>query len=202
MNTSYFKSLQEKINEQSNDHTIYPLVDNVFNAFNFFDIEDTKVVILGQDPYINENQAHGLSFSVLNNIPPKSLINIFKELETDLNIKRTNCNLSDWAEQGVLLLNTILTVNAKTSLSHEHFGWEEFTINTIKYINEKCNNVVFLLWGNNAISYAKYITNNSHHIIKSPHPSPLSAYRGFFGSKPFSQINSFLMAKKNYNIKW
>ncbi len=202
MNASYFKTLQEKINEQSNNHTIYPLVDNVFNAFNFFDVEDTKVVILGQDPYINENQAHGLSFSVLNNVAPKSLVNIFKELETDLNIKRTNCNLSDWAEQGVLLLNTILTVNAKTSLSHQRFGWEEFTIDTIKYINDKCDNVVFVLWGGNAACYEKYITNKSHLIIKSPHPSPLSSYRGFFGSKPFSQINSFLNAKRNYNIRW
>ncbi len=200
MQLPYFQKLQNQLNQVN--ATIYPSLENVFNAFNFFDIENTHVVILGQDPYINEHQAHGLAFSVANQVAPKSLINIFKELRNDLGITRTNCNLSDWAEQGVLLLNTILTVNAKQSLSHQNYGWETFTTHVIQKIDQSCQNVVFVLWGKPAQKYAQLIQNPSHLIIQAPHPSPLSAYRGFFHSHPFSQINSFLMNKKNYNIKW
>lgn len=196
----YFNTI--KNNLANNTNIVFPKQEDVFNAFNYFDIKKTNVVILGQDPYINENQAHGLSFSVKNNIPPKSLINIFKELKNDLNIERTNANLEDWANQGVLLLNTILTVDKGASLSHKNYGWQNFTINVIKHINQNVNHVAFVLWGNDAKKYKKYITNHNHLIIESSHPSPLGAYKGFFDSKPFSQINLFLMNKKNYNINW
>ncbi len=200
MQLPYFKQLQEHLSDCQS--IIYPSTEDVFAAFSFFDIKQTHVVILGQDPYINEHQAHGLAFSVANNKAPKSLVNIFKELDNDLGICRTNCNLSDWAQQGVLLLNTILTVEAKKSLSHKDYGWEIFTTHVIEKINQECDNVVFVLWGNPAQKYEKLITNKTHYIIKSSHPSPLSAYRDFFNSRPFSKINSFLMNKKNYNIKW
>lgn len=197
---SYFINIKKNLNELN--ETIYPNANDVFNAFNFFDVKETKVVILGQDPYFNKDEAHGLAFSVKNNKRPPSLNNIFKELYNDLKIKRTNNDLTDWAKQGVLLLNTCLTVSAKKPLSHHKYGWDNFCINVIKKINNECENIVFVLWGNNAKKYKKYINSNRHLIIESAHPSPLSARHGFFNSKPFSKINSFLWIKKNYNIKW
>lgn len=200
MQKSYFNTIIENL--KNNNNIIYPKPEDVFNAFNYFNVNDTKIVILGQDPYINENQAHGLAFSVKNNIAPKSLINIFKELESDLGIKRINPDLTDWAEQGILLLNTILTVDKGNSLSHKNYGWQNFTINIIKYIDNNLENIVFVLWGNDARKYKEFINKEKHLIIESSHPSPLGAYRGFFGSRPFSKINLFLCNKKNYNIKW
>lgn len=200
LKADYFIKIKDCL--KNNNSVIFPKQEEVFNAFNFFNIEDTKVVILGQDPYINENEAHGLAFSVKNNKAPKSLVNIFKELENDLGIKRTNPDLSDWASQGVLLLNTILTVNKGSSLSHKNYGWEKFTSNIIKYINDNLSNIVFVLWGNDAKKYKQYIDTKKHFVIESSHPSPLGAYKGFINSKPFSKINLFLLNKKNYNIKW
>ncbi len=200
MKKEYFLKIKEKLLENKNN--IFPKENDLFTAFNFFNFEETKVVILGQDPYINDNQAHGLAFSVLNQKAPKSLLNIFKELNNDLNIQRTNTNLSDWASQGVLLINTILTVDKGKSLSHKDYGWQEFTKNIISTINDNLNDIVFILWGNDARKYKKFINENKHFIIESAHPSPLSAYNGFFDSKPFSKINLFLSNKKNYNINW
>ena len=200
MNKQYFSKIEEKLS--LNDNIVFPKESDLFSAFNFFNFEDTKVVILGQDPYINDDQAHGLAFSVLNQKAPKSLINIFKELESDLDIKRTNTNLSDWAKQGVLLINTILTVDKGKSLSHKDYGWQFFTKNIITKINNDLNDIIFVLWGNDARRYKELIDIKKHYIIESPHPSPLSAYNGFFNSKPFSKINLFLLNKKNYNIKW
>lgn len=197
----YFESLKEFVDQKYKTNIVYPKRENIFDCFNYFDYESTKVVILGQDPYINENQAHGLAFSVLNNLPPPSLKNIFKELKNDLNIERTNANLSDWAKQGVLLLNNVLTVNAGQSNSHKNKGWEIFTNNIIKKIDE-LNGVIFVLWGRDAQNKSELIINNKKYIIKSPHPSPLSANYGFFGSRPFSKINMILTSLNKETIKW
>ena len=163
--------------------------------------EDVKVVIFGQDPYHEEGQAHGLAFSVLNNIAPPSLKNIFKEIYNDLAKIRTNPNLSDWAKQGVLLLNNTLTVRCHQANSHKNIGWQNFTDNIIKYLNKKEKPIVFILWGNNAISKEKLI-DPKHFILKSAHPSPLSAYNGFFGSKVFSKTNEILNKLGYDEIKW
>lgn len=200
----YFKSLQNYIDKEYVQHTIYPTKDNVFNALKTTPIEKVKVVILGQDPYIGENQAHGLSFSVLNNDPPPSLQNIYKEIESDIGIEMdyNNGNLTPWAEQGVLLLNTVLTVRAGKSNSHAKKGWEFFTDRIIKELGESNNPIVFILWGKNAQSKKKLITGDNHLILESVHPSPLSAYRGFFGCKHFSQTNDFLRQYKLQEINW
>ena len=168
---------------------------DIFNALHYTSYEDTKICIIGQDPYHGVGQAHGLSFSVRKGVaPPPSLLNIFKELEDDLGIKRptTGC-LEPWAKQGVLLLNSVLTVRANHAASHRNLGWEEFTDKIISLLNEREKPLVFILWGNFAISKKKLITNPNHLILTSPHPSPLSASRGFFGSHPFSKANKFLM---------
>ena len=177
---------------------------DLFNALHFTSYADTKVVILGQDPYHGPNQAHGLSFSVNPGVKiPPSLVNIYKELHTDLNCYIPNNGyLKKWADQGVLLLNTVLTVRAGEANSHKNKGWEEFTTKIIKILNEKETPVVFILWGNNAIAKEKLITNPKHLIIKSVHPSPLSASRGFFGSKPFSKTNDFLISTNQKPIDW
>lgn len=199
MNKEYFKVLKEKYDEAYKTSTVYPVYDNIFNAFKLTNLNDIKVVILGQDPYHGINQAHGLSFSSLDNKTPKSLLNIKKELNSDLGITITSNNdLTSWANQGVFLLNTILTVEESKPLSHTKYGWEEFTLNVFKEICKLNKPIVFILWGNNARKYKEYILNDKHLIIESVHPSPLSASRGFFGSKPFSKTNDFLI--KN-NIK-
>lgn len=199
----YFKQLGLFIKDQYKKNTIYPEYQNIFKAFKYTDYDKVKVVILGQDPYHGPNEAQGLSFSVPENIKrPPSLNNIFKELENDLGIKRTNNNLTDWAKQGVFLLNAILTVVAHSPLSHKNKGWETFTDNIIKILNQSENKIVFILWGSYARSKKELITNKNHYIIESPHPSPLSASRGFFGSKPFSKTNNFLVSNGIKPINW
>lgn len=199
----YFKNLLNYINEEYNNKTVYPLKENIFKALEYTDYNDIKVVILGQDPYHGEGEAQGLSFSIPNDIKiTPSLRNIFKELKNDLNIERTNTDLSDWAKQGILLLNAILTVCKDTPLSHKDKGWEIFTDEIIKKINEREEPVVFILWGNYARSKKKLITNKNHYIIESAHPSPLSASRGFFDSKPFSKTNNILNSINKESIRW
>ena len=190
----YFLELTQNVDSAYLNSVVYPARKNLFRAFELCAPENVKVVILGQDPYHEEGQAMGLSFSVHKNQPlPKSLINIYKELDDDLGIRPAKIgDLTPWAKQGVLLLNTILTVRKGDALSHNMIGWETFTNEVIKTLNEQNQKIVFILWGSYAIS-KKALLNNPHHlIITSPHPSPLSAYRGFFGSKPFSKTNKFL----------
>ncbi|WP_294156056.1 uracil-DNA glycosylase [uncultured Clostridium sp.] len=200
----YYKNLKEFLIHEYNSKVIYPNMYDLFNALHFTSYADTKVVILGQDPYHGPNQAHGLSFSVNPGVRiPPSLVNIYKELHTDLNCYIPNNGyLKKWADQGVLLLNTVLTVRAGEANSHKNKGWEEFTTKVIKILNEKETPVVFILWGNNAISKETLITNSKHLIIKSVHPSPLSASRGFFGSRPFSKTNDFLISTNQKPIDW
>ena len=199
----YFKNLLNYINEEYNNKTVYPLKENIFKALEYTDYNDIKVVILGQDPYHGEGEAQGLSFSIPNDIKiTPSLRNIFKELKNDLNIERTNTDLSDWAKHVILLLNAILTVCKDTPLSHKDKGWETFTDEIIKKINEREEPVVFILWGNYARSKKKLITNKNHYIIESAHPSPLSASRGFFDSKPFSKTNNILISINKESIRW
>lgn len=187
--------LIETINKKRLTTTIYPPKEQVFRVFDLA-LEDIKVVILGQDPYHNPDQACGLSFSVNDDVPlPKSLINIYKELHDDLGIKPAKTgNLESWFKQGVFLLNAVLTVEKNSPASHNKMGWENFTDYIIENISEKNENVVFVLWGSYARSKNKLIDSSKHKIIESAHPSPLSAYRGFFGSKVFSQINDYLDA--------
>lgn len=201
---SYFKVLQKFIDKEYDNQIIYPKKSDVFNALKLVPIEKVKVVILAQDPYIGENQAHGLAFSVKTGILPPSLQNIYKEIESDIGIEMdyNNGNLTPWAEQGVLLLNTVLTVRAGQSNSHAKKGWEFFTDRIIKELGESDNPIVFILWGKNAQSKKKLITGKNHLILESVHPSPLSAYRGFFGCKHFSQTNDFLKQHKLQEINW
>lgn len=202
-NSEYFKKLGLFVKGEYQTKIVYPRYENIFNALRYTDYDDVKVVILGQDPYHGENEAHGLSFSVLEGVRrPPSLDNIFKELYSDLGVKRTNNNLSDWAQQGVLLLNSIMTVIKDKPLSHKSRGWEIFTDNIIKYLNDREKPVVFILWGSYARSKKELITNKRHLIIESAHPSPLSASRGFWGSKPFSKCNAFLKQHGEEEIKW
>ncbi len=201
---TYFKELIKFIDSEYDNKKVFPKKHEIFNAFRYTSYKDTKVVILGQDPYHDDNQAEGLSFSVKNSIKkPPSLVNIFKELESDLNIKfPVNNSLIPWAKEGVLLLNAVLTVEAHKAASHQKKGWEIFTDEVIKKLNEKKEPVVFILWGNFARGKKKYITNPRHYIVESAHPSPLSAYHGFFGSKPFSKTNTFLEKNKLKPINW
>lgn len=200
----YFKDLIKFVKKEYKEKTIYPKENEVFNAFRYTDFDNVKVVILGQDPYHEENQAEGLSFSVSNDVPkPSSLQNIFKELQSDLGIPFPKHNsLKPWAKQGVMLLNTVLTVEAHQAASHQKKGWETFTDDVIKIINKKEEPVVFILWGNFARSKKGLITNQKHYIIESAHPSGLSASRGFFGSKPFSKTNEFLKKNNLKEIDW
>lgn len=196
-------SMIKKIDEQRLTKTIYPPKEQVFRVFDL-PLKDIKVVILGQDPYHNPNQACGLSFSVNDGVPlPKSLINIYKELHDDLGIKPAKTgNLKSWFKQGVFLLNAVLTVEKNSPASHSKMGWENFTDYIIENISEKNENVVFVLWGAYARSKNKLIDSSKHKIIESAHPSPLSAYRGFFGSKVFSQINSYLAENDRETINF
>lgn len=200
----YYKDLRKFLVNEYNSKVIYPSMYDIFNALHFTSYADTKVVILGQDPYHGPKQAHGLSFSVNPGVKtPPSLVNIYKELHTDLNCYIPNNGyLKKWADQGVLLLNTVLTVRAGEANSHKNKGWEEFTTKVIEVLNQKETPIVFILWGNNAISKERLITNPKHFIIKSVHPSPLSASRGFFGSKPFSKTNEFLISTNQKPIDW
>ena len=202
----YMGTLKKKLLDLKNNKIIfYPKGNQIFNAFNLTPFNKVKVVILGQDPYHGPGQAHGLCFSVPPSIkPPPSLINIFKELENDIGkkIDYQNGNLENWAKQGVLLLNTTLTVEKSKPLSHQNYGWTEFTNRVIYLISEKLNNIVFILWGAFAQSKKNLIDSNKHLILTAPHPSPLSAHRGFFGSKPFSKTNSFLQSKEIDKVEW
>lgn len=203
MKKEYFKELGTFIKREYHQKIIFPEYQNIFNALRITDYNNVRVVILGQDPYHGEKQAHGLSFSVLDGVNrPPSLQNIFKELYTDLGIKREKNDLTDWAEQGVLLLNSVLTVQKDTPLSHRGHGWEIFTDNIIRYLNARKTPIVFVLWGSYARSKKELITNPIHHIVESAHPSPLSASRGFLGSKPFSKINAYLKQDGFEEIKW
>jgi len=202
----YFIKLQQFINSEiASGKTIYPQQQDRFNAFGLTELKNTKVVILGQDPYHGEGQAHGLSFSVSNGIKlPPSLRNIYKELADDLQLSAIpeNGDLSSWAKQGVLLINAVLTVEKANAGSHAKKGWEQFTDNVIKHINENCEGVIFLLWGSYAIKKSKLIDIDKHHILTAVHPSPLSAYRGFFGCKHFSQANKLLTDQGKGVINW
>ena len=201
----YYKELYDFVKEEYTNHTIYPPMDDIFNSFNFTPLSQVKVVILGQDPYHGEHQAHGLSFSVLpeqKDIPP-SLKNIYKELKEDLGCQIPNNGyLKKWADQGVLILNTVLTVRAHQPNSHQGRGWEKFTNAVIQAVNEQDRPIVYLLWGKPAQSKVSMLTNPKHLILKAPHPSPLSASRGFFGCKHFSQTNAFLEEKGVKPIDW
>lgn len=199
----YFKQLNLFIEEEYNNNIIYPNKDNIYNALKLISFDDIKVVILGQDPYHREKEAHGLAFSVQEGIKlPPSLVNIFKELDSDLGIKRNKGNLEDWAKEGVLLLNTVLTVRKDNPNSHKNKGWEKFTDSVIKVLNDKDDSIVFILWGNNAKNKKIFINNPKHLIIESTHPSPFSCHSGFFGSKPFSKTNDFLVKNSKKPINW
>jgi len=202
----YFQSLITEINQQRADGiTIFPPEENVFNAFNCVDIKEIKVVILGQDPYHGKGQAHGLAFSVLPDIKiPPSLANIYKELCTDIDsfVTPSHGFLDLWAKQGVLLLNTVLTVQQANANSHAKLGWETFTDAVIAELNENNRHCVFILWGAHAQKKGRDINTDKHLVLSSPHPSPLSSYRGFFGSKPFSQANTWLVSKGLAIIDW
>lgn len=204
LNKDYFQNLLSFIKGEYKTKTIYPKMNEIFKAFRYTPYDNVKVVILGQDPYHGENQAEGLSFSVPTGIKqPPSLKNIFKELQDDLgcSIPKSG-SLVSWAEQGVLLLNAVLTVIKDHAASHKDKGWETFTDAVIKEINKKDTPVVFILWGSYARSKKKYITNPKHLVVESAHPSPLSAYNGFFGSKPFSKTNDFLIKNNIKPIDW
>ena len=203
-NSAGFNIFMSKIKQLYDKKVVYPAQDNIFKALKLTPYSNVKVVIVGQDPYHGEKEANGLSFSVSPGIKlPPSLKNIYKELYDDLKIDRKdNGDLTDWAEQGVLLLNTVLTVEKDKPASHRNFGWELFTDYIIKTLNEKKEPIVFILWGNFAKNKAKLITNQRHLIITSSHPSPFSARYGFFGSKPFSKANNFLISNDISPIKW
>lgn len=196
-------ALQEFLSQEYSTRDIYPAMENIFSALNAVKYEDVKVVILGQDPYHEPNQAHGLAFSVQDGVElPPSLVNIYKEIESDLGItcEKTG-NLSRWAKQGVLLLNTSLTVRRGQAGSHRGKGWETFTNEIIKLLSKRNDPMVFILWGSNAQSFAPEIAPQ-HLVLKAPHPSPLSAYRGFFGCKHFSKANDFLIKNGKSPIDW
>lgn len=203
-NKEYYLKLKYFLKEEYERFQIYPQVQDIFNALNYTAYNDVNVVILGQDPYHGPNQAHGLSFSVKpgQSIPP-SLSNIYKELNNDLGYYIPNNGyLKKWAEQGVLLLNTVLTVRSGEANSHKNKGWEHYTNKIIGLLNEKMSPTVFFLWGNNSQAKQSLLTNPIHLIIKSAHPSPLSAYRGFFNSSPFSTTNNFLISVGKKPIDW
>lgn len=200
----YYRKLFQRVSEEYSTRKVFPAADDIFNAFHLTPLSKVKVVILGQDPYHNNGQAHGLCFSVKKGVDiPPSLVNIYQELHDDL-----GCTIPDhgyltkWAEQGVLMLNTVLTVRAYQANSHRGIGWEEFTDAAILTLNSQDRPIVFILWGAPAQRKEKMLTNPNHLILKAPHPSPLSAYRGFFGSRPFSQTNTFLEEHGMEPVDW
>lgn len=200
----YFKQLSTQLEKAYLNQRIYPAKENIFNAYALTPLAQVKVVIIGQDPYHGRGQAHGLSFSVLPPTPtPPSLKNIYKELSADIHLPvPTSGNLTPWAEQGVLLLNTVLTVQEAKANAHKNWGWEIFTSTTLQVISSCNKGVVFVLWGGQAQKLKKHIDSSKHVIIESAHPSPLSAYRGFLGSRPFSKINATLQAANHLPIHW
>ena len=204
MQKDYYQKLQAFVQKRRSEVRVFPEEKNVFNALELTPFESVKVVILGQDPYHEFGQAHGLSFSVQKGIPlPPSLRNIYKELQEDIGGELpTEGDLSHWAKQGVLLLNTVLTVEEGNANSHKGKGWERLTNRLIESLNELKHPVIFILWGKPAQDKEKLITNPNHVLLKAPHPSPLSAYRGFFGSKPFSKVNDILIQQGQTPICW
>ena len=204
MQKDYYQELQAFVQKRRAEVRVFPEEKNVFNALELTPFESVKVVILGQDPYHGFGQAHGLSFSVKKGIPlPPSLRNIYKELQEDIGGELpTEGDLSHWAKQGVLLLNTVLTVEEGNANSHKGKGWERLTNRLIESLNELKHPVIFILWGKPAQDKEKLIINPNHVILKAPHPSPLSAYRGFFGSKPFSRVNGILIQQGQTPIRW
>ncbi len=200
----YYQNLRTFLDKEYSEKTVYPIPQNIYSALKHTSCKDTKVLILGQDPYHEPSQAHGMAFSVNKGVEiPPSLVNIYKELNTDLGCYIPHHGyLMEWADQGVLLLNTVLTVEAHRANSHKGQGWEELTDAIIRKLNEKNEPVVFILWGANARNKKQYITNPKHLVIESVHPSPLSAYNGFFGSKPFSKTNTFLKNNGFKEIDW
>ena len=200
----YYKELFTKVGQEYQNRKIFPAPDDIFNAFHLTPLDQVKVVILGQDPYHNEGQAHGLSFSVRKGVRiPPSLVNIYKELHTDIGMDiPSHGDLTSWAKQGVLLLNATLTVRKGAANSHRDIGWSTFTDNIIKILNNSEKPIVFILWGANAGSKASFITSPKHLILRSAHPSPLSAYNGFFGSRPFSKANKFLSENNRTPVNW
>lgn len=201
----YYIELYNFIKEEYSKNEVYPLADNIFNAFNLTPLSEVKIILLGQDPYHNTMQANGLSFSVPSEqkVIPPSLRNIYKELETDLeSYIPNNGYLKKWAEQGVLLLNTVLTVRAHEANSHKGKGWEKFTDEILRAVNEQDRPIVYMLWGKPAQAKTSMLNNPRHLVLKAPHPSPLSSYRGFFGCKHFSKANEFLKEKGIEPIDW
>ena len=200
----YYKDLYYRIRDEYQNYQIFPDANDIFNAFDFTPLAEVKVVILGQDPYHNNGQAHGLSFSVKPEVEiPPSLVNIYQELHDDLGCRIPNNGyLKKWADQGVLLLNTVLTVRAHNANSHRGIGWEQFTDAAIRAVNALDRPVVFMLWGRPAQNKKALLDNPKHLILEAPHPSPLSAYRGFFGCRHFSQANAFLKAHQIEPIDW
>lgn len=202
--SDYYKKIREFLKYEYSNYTIYPEMNDIFSSLKYADYEDIKVVIIGQDPYHEEGQAHGLSFSVKPGIDtPPSLVNIYKELQSDLGCYIPNNGyLESWAKQGVLLLNNVLTVRAHQANSHKTCGWEKFTDDIVRELNKREKPIVFLMWGSCAKQKETLITNKNHVILKAPHPSPLSAYRGFFGCKHFSKTNEILIANGEKPINW
>lgn len=200
----YYSQLYQFIREEYNTRQIFPPADDIFNAFHLTPLHEVKVVIIGQDPYHNDGQAHGLCFSVKPDVEiPPSLVNIYQELHDDLGCYIPNNGyLVKWAKQGVLMLNTVLTVRAHMANSHRGKGWEEFTDAAIRILNEQDRPIVFILWGKPAQMKKSMLSNSKHLILEAPHPSPLSAYRGFFGSRPFSKTNDFLVKNGMSPIDW
>ncbi|MEG2476048.1 MAG: uracil-DNA glycosylase [Malacoplasma sp.] len=197
----YFIKLANDLERLYKSKNIYPSIEKIFHALSFFDFEKTKVLILGQDPYHIDGMAHGLAFSTTLNIVPKSLQNIFKEIYNSTGVVRKNPNLTDWAEQGVLLLNSILTVEAHKPLSHKNIGWEIFTKNLIEFLDSTNKNIIYLLMGNKSIYYSQFI-KNSKFIFETSHPSPFSCYVNFYGSNVFEKINDVLRTINTTPIKW
>lgn len=199
----YFQELAKFLTTEENTKTILPPKDERFSCFKLCEYKDVKVVIIGQDPYHNHNQAHGLAFSVLQGKIPPSLKNIYQELVNDLSVSYPMTgNLTSWARQGVLLLNTIFSVELHKPLSHKDKGWETFSLEVIKKLNKKKSPCVFILWGEKAKKYQRFINEDKHLVLTSVHPSPLSSYRGFFGSRPFSKANNFLKQNSLKPIDW
>lgn len=200
----YYRNLYEAVKKEYETKQIFPNSEDIFNAFEFTPLSQVKVVILGQDPYHNVGQAHGLCFSVKPDVDvPPSLVNIYQELQKDMGCHiPNNGHLTKWTKQGVMLLNTVLTVRAHAANSHRGMGWEEFTDAAIRTLNEQDRPMVFILWGKPAQSKKVMLNNPKHLILEAPHPSPLSAYRGFFGSKPFSKTNAYLEANGLGPIDW
>ena len=200
----YYKKLFQTVNEEYRTQRIFPPADDIFNAFHYTPLGQVKVVIFGQDPYHGENQAHGLCFSVKPGVDiPPSLVNIYKELQDDLGCRiPSHGYLTKWAKQGVLMMNTVLTVRAHQANSHRGIGWEAFTDAAIRVLNDQDRPIVFILWGRPAQMKKPMLTNPKHLILEAPHPSPLSSYRGFFGSKPFSKTNEFLVSHGIEAIDW